>query len=96
LYQYKRLPFGVTNEVFEFQRVIDCFFRRNKLKKVYAYLDDLTVTGSTMEEHDQNLQPYWKLRGDNFTLNNEKSRFRMESVNLLGYQIFHGEIRPDP
>jgi len=49
-----------------------------------------------MEEHDQNLQPYWKLRGDNFTLNNEKSRFRMESVNLLGYQIFHGEIRPDP
>ena len=36
LYQYKRLPFGVTNGVSAFQRVIDCFIRRNNLKRVYT------------------------------------------------------------
>ena len=96
LYQYKRLPFVVTNGVSAFQRVIECFIRRNKLKKVYAYLDDLTVTGSTMEEHDQNLQALLEAaKRDNFTLNEEKSKIRMKSVNLLGYQTPHGQIRPD-
>ena len=56
LYQYKRLPFGVTKGVSAFQRSIDCFIKRYQLQKVYAYLDDLTVTGETMEEHDLNLK----------------------------------------
>jgi len=56
LYQYKRLPLGVTNGVSAFQRSIDCFIKRYQLLKVYAYLDDLTVTGETIEEHDLNLK----------------------------------------
>ena len=56
LYQYKRLPFGVTNGVSAFQRSIDCFIKRYQLQKVYAYLDDLTITGETIEEHDLNLK----------------------------------------
>ena len=92
LYQYKPLPIGVTNGVSAFQRVLDCFIRRNKLKKVHAYFD-LTVTVSTMEEHDQNLQALLEAaKRDNFTLNEEKSKFRMKNVNLLGYQISHGGI----
>ena len=56
LYQYKRLPFGVTNGVSTFQRSIDCFIKRYQLQKVYADLDDLTVTGETIEKHDLNLK----------------------------------------
>ena len=49
-----------------------------------------------MEEHDQILQTMLEAaRRDSFTLNEEKSKFSMESVNLLGYQISHGESRPD-
>ena len=55
LYQYRRLPFGVSNGAWAFQRVINDFILHHNLKKVYAYLDDLTVMGSTLEEHDQNL-----------------------------------------
>ena len=55
LYRYKRLPFGVKNGVSVFQRVIDDFIKRHKLQNVYAYLDDITVTGATEEEHDANL-----------------------------------------
>jgi len=59
LYEHKILPFGVTNVVAAFQIVIDCFiqrYTRHWFKKVYAYLDDLTVIGATLEEHDRNLK----------------------------------------
>jgi len=36
LYQYERLPFGVTNGVSAFQRSNDCFIKRYQLQKVYA------------------------------------------------------------
>ena len=47
LFQYKRLPFGVT-DVSAFQHSINEFIKKHRLKKVYAYLDDLTVTGETL------------------------------------------------
>jgi len=53
LFQYYRLPFGVTNGVSAFQRVTDDFIKRHKLRKVYADLDDLTVTGATKDEHQK-------------------------------------------
>ena len=96
LYQYKRLPFGVVNGVAAFQRVIDNFVKRHNLKKVYAYLDDITVTGFTEEEHDRNLQLLLDAaKTDNLTLNQEKSKIKVTTLNLLGYQISHGEIKPD-
>ena len=96
LYHYKRLPFGLTNGVSAFQRVIDNFIKRHNLKKVYAYLDDITVTGTTEEEHNQNLERLLKAAlSDNLTLNKDKSKFKVTSLNLLGYNISYGEIKPD-
>jgi len=57
LFQYCQLPFGVANGVSVLQRVMDDFIKCHKRKKVYAYLDDLTVTGATKEEYQKNLQP---------------------------------------
>jgi len=56
LYQYKQLPFGVTNGVSAFQHSIDCSIKRYQLQKVYAYLDDMTINGETIEEHELNLK----------------------------------------
>ena len=91
LYQYKWLPFGITNGVSAFQRTIDDFIERHKLKKVNAYLDDIIVrTGAMEEEHDSNLEKLLDAaETDNFTLNKDKSRFKVTSLNLLGYNIFH-------
>jgi len=52
LFQYKRLPFGVAHSVSAFQRSINEFIKKHRLK-VYAYLDDLTVTCETLAEHDK-------------------------------------------
>ena len=56
LLQFERFPFGVTNGTSAFQRTIDNFIKRYNLKKLHAYLDDITVTSSTMEDHDLNLK----------------------------------------
>ena len=89
MYHYKQLSFGRTNGVSAFQQVIDNFIKRRNLKKVYAYLDDITVTGTTEEEHDQKLERLLKATlSDNLTLNKDKSKFKVTSLNLLGYNYF--------
>ena len=97
LYQYKRLPFGVTNGVSAFQRSIDCFIKRYQLQKVYVYLDDLTVTGETIEEHDLNLKRLLDAAAAcNLTFNKDKSKIRMTSLRMLGYLVSYQNLKPDP
>ena len=47
LYQCNRLPFGKTNAVPAFQRIMDSFIGRNKLKGAGAYVDDIYIGGET-------------------------------------------------
>ena len=97
LYQFKRIPFGLKNAVPCFQRVIDAILQEHDCKATFAYLDDITVCGKTCEEHDQNLTAFLKAAKDcNLTLNENKCVFATESINLLGYNVSHGILQPDP
>ena len=97
LYQFTRLAYGLTNGVACFQRIIDNFIVQNKLKKTHAYLDDVTIGGDTMEEHDENLANFLTCaKNCNMTLNKDKCVFSTNSICILGYQIRHNELRPDP
>ena len=55
LYQFCRIPFGVTNGVAAFQRMMDQLVDKHDLKGIYVYLDNITVCGETQEKHDKNL-----------------------------------------
>ena len=69
-------------------RAIDCFIKQYQLSKVYAYLDDLTVTGEMKEEHDANLKRLLDAAADcNHTLNEDKSKICVTSLRMLGYLI---------
>jgi len=95
-YQCKRLLFGVTSSVSAFQRVMDNFIERPQLKKVNAYLDDLTVTGATLEEHDQNLMDlHGAGMSDSLTFNEEKPKILMQTITLLSYQVSYNETKSD-
>ena len=97
LYQFTRVPFGVTNGVACFQRVIDSVIKNENLEGVFAYLDDVTVCGNDRTEHDQNLEKFMTaVRKYNLTVNKEKSSYSKNSIKLLGYLIEQGTIRPDP
>ena len=58
LYQCCRLPFGVTNGVSCFQRIIDSVIADNDLQQTYAYLDNITIGGFDQADHDRNLKKF--------------------------------------
>ena len=97
LYQFCRVPFGVTNGVAAFQRTINDIIDHNNLKDTYAYVDNITIAGRTQAEHDSNLQQFLEVaERHNFTFNEDKSVFSNSSINLLGYTVSHGQLKPDP
>ena len=90
LYQYCRMPFGMTNGVSTFQRIIDNRSEKYKLKKTYAYLDNATVTGRDKDEHSQNLKvPLNAASCEGFKLNEKKSVYSATELDSLGYRISH-------
>ena len=96
-YQCKRQPFGVVNGVAAFQRAVDKFIKCHNLKKVFAYLDDITVTRAMEEEQDLNMKHLLAAAKSNkLTFNKDKSKLEVKSLHLLGYLISHMEVRPDP
>ncbi|KRY33461.1 Retrovirus-related Pol polyprotein from transposon 17.6 [Trichinella spiralis] len=77
LYQFKRIPFGVTNGVPCFQRVMDNILPVEKLKDTFVYVDNVMICGMNQEEHDENLNRFREVAEKyNLTLNNDKSSFR--------------------
>ena len=58
LHQFKRMPFGITNGVACLQRAMDNFILEEKLKDTFAFMDNLTTCGMTLEEHDKNLKQF--------------------------------------
>ena len=58
LYQFTRIPFGVTNGVASFQRIIDKIISSEELSGTFAYLDNVTICGVNESEHDGNLNKF--------------------------------------
>lgn len=96
LYQFTRIPFGVTNGVAAFQRTLHHIIKTENLKGTFAYLDDVTICGKNKEDHDENLRKFMEAAGKyNLTMNEQKCIFGTECINILGYTIHKGTIKPD-
>ena len=96
LYQFRRIPFGVTNGVASFQRIVDIISGEH-LKDTYAYMDNVTVCGKNQVEHDANLDKFLNIaRKYNLTFNYAKCVFSAKTIDLLGDTIANGMIKPDP
>ena len=97
LYQFCRLPFGVTNGVSCFQREMDSFVEENSLKATFPYLDNITICGKDQADHDANLEKFLiAAKKINLNYNKEKCEFSTRKLYLLGSVIENGEIKPDP
>ena len=96
LYQFTRIPFGVTNGVAAFQRVMDEIIQKEGVKDTFSYVDNITVCGNDQEHHDKNLKELLtaaKKHGISF---NEKGIISSPVIRVIGYEVKQGEIRPDP
>ena len=59
LFQYTRLPYGISTAPAIFQSVMEHILQGLGLP-VACYLDDILVTGKSKQEHDQRLEQVFK------------------------------------
>ena len=93
LFEYERLPYGVSSSPGIFQRIMEQLLQN--IPMTVVYLDDVLVTGQTPEEHDRNLKIVLsRLQEAGLHLKREKCTFRQKSCKYLGHEIDAEGIHP--
>lgn len=86
LYQFTRLPFGISSAPAMFQKVMDTILQG--APQTLCFIDDILITGSSEEEHLKNLEVVLRrLQAHGVHLKKEKCAFMKESVEYLGHQV---------
>lgn len=97
LFHFRVMPFGLHSASATFQRLLDQVVGVDLEPKAFVYLDDITVLGSTLEEHLEVLkQVLRKLREANLRINQSKCQFLQKKITYLGHVIDEDGIRADP
>ena len=82
LFQYTRLPFGITTAPSVFQKTMDTMLQG--LKGVVCYVDDILVTGEDDNSHLENLQHVLeRLQSAGLRLKRSKCSFLQSSIEYL-------------
>jgi hypothetical protein len=96
-YEFTCVPFGVTNGVGQFVRLMNLALHGTLWKDCLAYIDDLIVYSTSVENHLQKLQIVLeKLKLANVKLHPKKCHFLCKSVKLLGHVVSDKGIETDP
>ena len=97
LWQFKRMPFVLTNAPMTFQRLVDSLFGPEFQPSVFGYLDDITIATETFEEHVTWIELVLKrLVEANMKVNKEKCEVCCSRVTYLGFLLDKEGLRPDP
>ncbi|KAK3524954.1 hypothetical protein QTP86_011739 [Hemibagrus guttatus] len=95
-YEYCVMPFGFTITQAVFQALINEVFRDLLGKGVIAYIDDILVYSTSMEEHvRQVLKVLVRLQQHHLYVKLEKCKFHRSVVTFLGYMISHQGVEMD-
>lgn len=97
LFEFCRLPFGLTTAPGVFQRIIDKVIGADLEPYVFAYLDDIIVITPTFEKHLEILQQVFeRISNAGFTLNRDKCQFCRSELRYLGYVVNKHGLQVDP
>ena len=93
LFMYTRLCFGIASLPGVFQRIIDQLIQ--EIPRTVAYLDNILISGRTMEEHNSNLHAvFMRLRDVGLHLKSDKCEFRKSSISYMAHRIDSEGIHP--
>lgn len=96
-YQWRVLPFGLTNAPSTFQALMNSLFGQYVGKFVQVYLDDILVYSKSLAEHEQHLRVVLGLlRQHQWHAKLSKCEFVAPQLKFLGHIISAAGVRPDP
>ena len=95
LFEFCRMPFGLSGAPSSFQRFMDKIFRG--LSYVTIYLDDILVHSPDEKAHEAHLlEVFNRLSAAGVTLRGKKCRIGMKTVAYLGHVFSAQRMAPDP
>ena len=93
LFEFLRMPFGLSNAAQSFQRFMDQVCRG--LEGVYVYIDDILVASANQKEHLAHLRALFdRLAQHGVTVNAAKCSFGQSQMDFLGHHITPTGIEP--
>lgn len=88
LYEFSKLPFGLTNAPSQFQRLMNKILAEHIGTICFCYLDDIIIFSKTEEEHKKHLETILTtIENAGLTLKLKKCHFGQTQVELLGYVV---------
>jgi len=97
LFQFSRMPFGLTTAPSTFQRAIAAVLNPVLGHHALAYLDDVVIYSAGFEQHLSHLDAVLQLlAGAGFRLNLSKCRFATDTFRFLGHLITPDGVLPAP
>ena len=95
LFEFTKMPFGLTNNGAIFQRYMTSVLRDYIGKFVFVYIDDIVIYSHNVEQHAEHLRLIFeKLEEHGLQLKRSKCTFASSKVDLLGYTISGDGISP--
>ena len=95
LYEFRRMPFGLSGAPSSFQRLMDKILRG--LPFITIYLDDILVHSPDEETHIRHLREVFKRLADaGLTLRGKKCHIGLTTVQYLGHIFSNLGMTPDP
>ncbi|MGL5707932.1 MAG: reverse transcriptase domain-containing protein [Aeromonas sp.] len=94
IFEYTRVPFGLTNAPRVFQRIMHKLL--GHLIFLRIFLDDVLIFSDSFEEHEKHVNQVLDiLNKNNISIGFEKSNFCCQSVKYLGLILSHEGFKPD-
>jgi predicted aspartyl protease len=97
LYEFKVLPFGLTNAPAGFERLMEQVLRGLQWEKCLVYLDDIIIFGSDFASALDNLRAVFdRIRISNLKLKPKKCNLFQKEVGFLGHVVSGEGVACDP
>lgn len=96
LFQFIRMPYGLTDAPATFQRLVDTLIGPEMDPYAFAYLDDMIIVTETFDEHLEWLgRVLDKITEAGLVINPEKCKFCRSEVRYLGFLVNSEGLKVD-
>ena len=92
-FEWNKMPFGLINAPFTFQRIMNHIFKNLLWKTVLVYMDDILIFSKDTESHKIHLkQVFTILSSHGLIINTKKCKFFYQEIDFLGLTICNGKM----